>query len=562
MIDQPVSGRAVQPDVSRRAPEDTPVRLPVRPGLGRFLVLCSVFVCAACGLVYELALVALASYLTGDSVTQASIVLSVMVFAMGVGSLVAKRLRCQAVCCFGLIECLLALVGGGSVMALFAAFAWFGASRGVVVAFSLAIGVLIGAEMPLLMTLIQRIRAQDASNAVADLFAADYVGALVGGLAFPFLLLPLFGQLVGALLAGVVNVAAGGLLVLWLFRHDLTPSKRAALASVFAVVPALLGGAAVFSEPFEEAARRAVYGGEVRVAVHSDVQEIVLMEGGGGHGRQPGAAAHGPCGLELYLDGRLRVCGADEARYHQALVRPAMAAGRAERVLVLGGGDGLALREVLRHPDVEEVTLVELDSRVVSLARTDARLSALNDGSLDDPRVRVVIADAFRWLRAWPQEGEPPYDVVVSALPDARLAESVRLYSQEFYGLLSRALADDGRFAVHAGSVGGAGHAFWTVESTLRAAGLHPVPYAVDGRTSGFPADTDRGQQEAAAGPHPADWGFLLASPGAVPPLGLGAGASGPGALTRADLDRAAASAERLRIPGLPPSTLLHPRYG
>ncbi|MEU1021580.1 spermidine synthase, partial [Streptomyces sp. NPDC005904] len=185
---------------------DSTVRLPVSPRAGRFLVLVGVFVCAACGLVYELELVALAAYLIGDSVTQASVVLSVMVFAMGIGSLLAKRLRRRAALGFGLIEAALALVGGCSAMALYAAFAWTGdrgevwagGSRPLVVAFSLAIGVLIGAEVPLLMVLIQRIRRQDAGGAVADLFAADYVGALVGGLAFPFLLLPVFGQLTGA----------------------------------------------------------------------------------------------------------------------------------------------------------------------------------------------------------------------------------------------------------------------------------------------------------------------------------------------------------------------------
>ncbi|GAA4677267.1 polyamine aminopropyltransferase [Streptomyces chumphonensis] len=560
MIDQPVSGRAVQPDRSRPAPEEIPLRLPVRPGLGRFLVLCAVFVCAACGLVYELALVAMASYLTGDSVTQASIVLSVMVFAMGVGSLLAKRLRCRAVACFGMIECVLALVGGGSVMALYAAFAWFGASGPVLVAFSLAIGVLIGAEMPLLMTLIQRIRAQDAGGAVADLFAADYVGALVGGLAFPFLLLPVFGQLTGALLVGVVNVLAGGLLVLWLFRHDLGPRQRAGLLLVFTAVLSLLGTGAGCAGPFEEAARRAVYGGSVRVAVHSDVQEIVLTDARGS-GRHAGAA-NGPCGLELYLDGRLRVCGGDEARYHQALVRPAMAAGPHARVLVLGGGDGLALREVLRHPDVAEVTVVDIDPEVVALARSDPRLRALNEGAFTDPRARVVTADAFEWLRSRARTAEPPYDVIVSGLPDPRPAESARLYSQEFYGLLARALSPDGRFAVHAGSVSGAGRVFWTVEATLRAAGLRPVPYAVDGRASVFPAGTDRVQRAGAPAGHPADWGFLLAAPGAAPPLLLDAAEPRPRAFDAADLAHAAATAERQRRTGLAPSTLLHPRYG
>lgn len=137
----------------RRAPARRPE--PPRETV-RFPVLAVVFVCAACGLVYELELVALASYLIGDSVTQASVVLSVMVFAMGVGSLLAKRLRCRAAVGFGLVEAGLALVGGCSAMVLYAAFAWLGESRYVLVAFSLAIGVLIGAEIPLLMSLIQR----------------------------------------------------------------------------------------------------------------------------------------------------------------------------------------------------------------------------------------------------------------------------------------------------------------------------------------------------------------------------------------------------------------------
>lgn len=199
-----------------------PAALPVRPRTGRLLVLATVFVCAACGLVYELELLALGSYLIGDSVTQASVVLSVMVFAMGVGSLLAKRLRRRPAFGFAVIEAGLALLGGLSAMALYASFAWLGESRPALVAFSFAIGVLIGAEIPLLMVLIQRIRRQDAGGAVADLFAADYVGALVGGLAFPFLLLPVLGQLTGAMLTGTVNAVVGAGLVLWLFRRDLS----------------------------------------------------------------------------------------------------------------------------------------------------------------------------------------------------------------------------------------------------------------------------------------------------------------------------------------------------
>ncbi|MFI1964266.1 polyamine aminopropyltransferase [Streptomyces pathocidini] len=613
MIDPPVAlpgrraGRAVARHVKRRtarprrdpAPEsaepDTeaggadpegPAPLPVSPGIGRFLVLAAVFVCAACGLVYELELVALASYLTGDSVTQASVVLSVMVFAMGLGSLLAKRLRWRPAVGFGLVEAVLALVGGASAMALYAAFAWFGQSRPVLVAFSLAIGVLIGAEVPLLMTLIQRVSRQDAGGTVADLFAADYVGALVGGLAFPFLLLPLLGQLSGALLTGAVNAAAGGAMVLWLFRRDLTRRSRWLLIGVNVLVLALLAAGTVFAAPFERAAREAVYGADVRVAVRTDVQEVVVT------GSRPAPS------FALFLDGRLRVSGRDERRYHEALVHPAMA-GAHRRVLVLGGGDGLALREVLRHRGVRSVTVVELDPGVVRLARTDPGLSRLNEHAFEDRRVRVVAADAFDWLRGQGRSGMAAdaregsyagggsYDVVVSDLPDPGITASTKLYSQEFYGLARRALAPGGRLAVHAGALSSRPRAFWTVDATLRSAGLRTAPYRIGGRLPGFPGGPDR---FSGAGSAPRDWGFILATAeerpggersegtrtvrartvragldgggprGERPPLLRLSGPS-PRTLTPAALRSAARAAERGRLTGLPPSTLMHPRY-
>ncbi|MZD06618.1 spermidine synthase, partial [Streptomyces sp. SID5785] len=281
------------------APDRARVPLPVTPGTGRFLVLLGVFVCAACGLVYELELVALASYLMGDSVTQASVVLSVMVFAMGLGSLAAKRLRYRAAAGFGMVEAVLALVGGCSAIALYAVFAWTGdwggawrdGPRFLLVGFSLAIGVLIGAEVPLLMVLIQRIRRQDPGGAVADLFAADYVGALVGGLAFPFLMLPMLGQLTGALLTGVVNAVAGGALVLGLFRRDLSVRSRRLLLVANLTVLGVLAGAWLQVDSFEQAAREALFGAPVRIAQRSGEQEVVLT------GEADGAPG-------LFVDGR------------------------------------------------------------------------------------------------------------------------------------------------------------------------------------------------------------------------------------------------------------------
>ncbi|MEV4936438.1 polyamine aminopropyltransferase [Streptomyces zaomyceticus] len=548
------------PERVRRAPARRPE--PPRETV-RFPVLAVVFVCAACGLVYELELVALASYLIGDSVTQASVVLSVMVFAMGVGSLLAKRLRCHAAVGFGLVEAGLALVGGCSAMVLYAAFAWLGESRYVLVAFSLAIGVLIGAEIPLLMSLIQRDgrpgrtgrkapvgEEDDAAGTVADLFAADYVGALVGGLAFPFLLLPWLGQLTGALVTGAVNAVAGGGLVLWVFRRDLTARSRALLVAVNVSVLAVLATATVLVDDFEQAARRAVYGERVRVAVHTELQEVVVTGG-----------REGP--PDLFLDGRLRVAGQDEYRYHEALVHPAMNGAHAD-VLIVGGGDGMAAREALRYPGVRSLTVVELDPGVVRLARTDPALAALNAQAFRDRRVRVVHADAFHWLRGAADRVQERYDVVVSDLPDPGITPSTKLYSEEFYGLVAQVLTPSGRFAVHAGSVADRPRTYWTVDATLRAAGFATRPYSASGRTPGFSAGPDRADRTSGTDRGPGDWGFLLALPGSRPPaLGLAPDAPRLRSLGEDTLRAAARRAERGRgAAAPPPSTLVHPRYG
>ncbi|MFF8383929.1 polyamine aminopropyltransferase [Streptomyces kanasensis] len=546
MLEAPASPTAAPPSSEDAAPG------PPGPRAGRPLVLAAVFVCAACGLVYELQLVALASYLIGDSVTQASVVLAVMVFAMGVGSLLAKRLRRRAAVGFGLLEAVLALVGGCSGLALHASFAWLGGARHTLVVLSLVTGVLIGAEIPLLMTLIQRVspRArQDADGTVADLFAADYVGALVGGLAFPFVLLPWLGQLTGALLTGVVNAVVGGAIVLWLFARDLSGRERLLLVCVNAAVLGLLAVAALLVEDFERAARHAVYGAHVRVAVRTSVQEVVLT-----------GTRHGP--PDLYLDGRLRISGGDGYRYHQALVHPAMR-GRHTRVLVLGGGDGLAAREVLRYADVAHVTVVEVDPGVVRLARTDPALARLNAHAYDDPRLRVVHADAFRWLRTAPRTA--PYDVVVADLPHPGSTAGAKLHSQEFYGLTARVLAAGGRLAVHAGPVAARPSVYWTVEATLRAAGFATRPYAVTDRPTG-PAGGPGRAPDGSARP-PRDWGLLLAAPASSrrpgpPALAPAPGAPARDAPTQGALAAAARRAERTRVPALPPSTLTHPRYG
>ncbi len=282
------------------------------------------------------------------------------------------------------------------------------------------------------------------------------------------------------------------------------------------------------------------------MAVQTGVQELVLT----------GPSTGSPRSLDLYLDGRLRVSGYDEYRYHEALVHPAMTGPHA-RVLVLGGGDGLAAREVLRYPDVVSVTVVELDPGVVELARTDPMLSALNGRAYEDPRLGVVSEDAFGWLRG--PAARARFDVIVSDLPDPGITPSTKLYSQEFYGLAARALNPGGRIAVHAGPLSTRPRTYWTVESTLRAAGLRTTPYSAGGRLSGFAAGPDR--TLGAADAPPQDWGFVLARRDRVPELRVDRDTPALRAVSTRGLQDAARDAARSRLPGLPPSTLPHPRY-
>ncbi|WP_439955781.1 polyamine aminopropyltransferase [Nocardia sienata] len=511
-----------QADETGRAAGPAP---PITGRLARSALLTTVFVCAACGLVYELSLVTLGSYLIGDTATQASITLSVMVCAMGVGALAAKPLRHRAATAFVVVELALALVGGLSVLGLYAAYAWLDLYTAALVAASCVIGALVGAEIPLLMEMLQRIRKQEAGSAVADLFAADYVGALLGGLAFPFLLLPVFGQIRGSLIVGVVNAVAGLVLVLIWFRVDLSHLVKSVLGAVTLLVAAVLVGSYVYADRFEATAQQALFAYPIVWQRQTEYQKIVLTES---------VSPFGTRDTRLFLNGDLQFSSVDEYRYHEAMVHPTLAGPRRD-VLVVGGGDGLALREILEYPDVESVTLVELDPAVIELARTDPRLTELNRNSFADPRVQVVTADAFSWLRT----ARADYDAVIVDLPDPDQTSIAKLYSTEFYAMTARVLAPGGTMVVQAGSPFFAPHSYWCIAATVRTSGLHILPYHVDVPSFG-------------------DWGFVQATGDPEPRLAL----DPPAPLRSMDessLRAATIFAPDRRDTGEQPSTLMHP---
>lgn len=490
-------------------------------------LLATVFVVASCGLVYELALITLGSYLVGNTATQASIVLAVMVFAMGLGALAAKPLQRRPALAFAVVELALAVLGGFSVLILYAAFAWTSLYNLPLVVIAFAIGLLVGAEIPLLMELLQRIRTQAAGSAVADLNAADYLGGLIGGLAFPFVLLPVFGQIQGALLVGAVNAVAGIVLVFTVFRPDLSKAGRQLLAVAAGGIALLLAVAFVYTDRFEVAARQALYADPIVYSEDTPYQQIVLTESAGPFGDQD---------FRLYLNGDLQFSSVDEYRYHEALVHPVMDGPR-EDVLVLGGGDALAVREILRYDDVESVTLVDLDPAVTELARSFDDLVELNGGALSDPRVEAVNEDAFTWLR----EHSGEFDTIVVDMPDPDATETAKLYSVEFYAMAAAHLNETGRMVVQGGSPYFAPKTYWTIAATLEEAGYEPAPYQVSVPSFG-------------------DWGFLaVGADGAAPELSLDETVGDFRSLTPELLEAAQVfPPDRARM-DMRPSTLMHP---
>ncbi len=137
------------------APPETAAAAPALGRRSRVLLLAAVAACAACGLVYELALLTLSASLTGGGITETSLIVAGFVAALGLGALAAKPLLTRAAPAFVAVEVVLGLVGGVSAAALYVAFTFLGSSTWVLVLATAAIGMLVGAEVPLLMTLLQ-----------------------------------------------------------------------------------------------------------------------------------------------------------------------------------------------------------------------------------------------------------------------------------------------------------------------------------------------------------------------------------------------------------------------
>jgi spermidine synthase len=421
----------------------------------QWLLLVAVFVIATCGLIYELVAGTLASYLLGDSVTQFSTIIGVYLFSMGIGSFISRYFHTGLLQLFIRIELLVGLIGGFSAAILFVVFPLASSFRIILYSIVGLTGILVGLEIPLLMRILKD--KVEFKELVSRVFTFDYIGALLASLIFPLLLVPHLGLIRTSLFFGILNIAIG-----WYLAHYFAREIRQAVVlkatAIFLLLLEVI--AFVFSENIMAYSETMTFNDQVVYATSSPYQRIVITR----NKRE----------LRLFLNGNLQFSSFDEYRYHEALVHPALSSVRdPEKVLVLGGGDGLAIREILKYPAVKKITLVDLDAVMTKLFSSQEILKKINGSSLSHPKVTVHNEDAFMWLR----KNTELFDAVIIDFPDPSSFSIGKLYSSVFYRLLKNSLKDNGVMVVQSTSPYVAPKSFWCIDTTLRSVGFYTRPY-------------------------------------------------------------------------------------
>ena len=440
------------------------------------LLLLSVFAIATCGLVYELIAGTLASYLLGDSVTQFSTIIGAYLFAMGIGSWLSRYINRDLLSTFVKIELLIGLVGGSAAAILFIVFEHVMSFRIPLYGIVSVIGVLVGIEIPLLLRILKN--QFEFKDLVSQIFTFDYVGALFASILFPLILVPHVGLIRSGFMFGMVNVAVA-LWLLYRFGDEVqhaSAHKAAGITTLFALLVGFVYGQSIMG-----IAESSMFPDQVIYSTSTPYQRIVITKA--------------PHDLRLFLNNNLQFSSRDEYRYHEALVHPGLASVReARHVLILGGGDGLAAREVLKYPSIEDVTLVDLDPAMTKLFSSNDLLASLNKHVFLSPKMHVINADAFLWVKEHKDELEKkPYDFIIADFPDPSNYSIGKLYTETFFRLLHDIIAEDGVLVVQSTSPYIAPKAYWCVANTIKASGFMVAPYHVYVPSFG-------------------EWGFVLAS--------------------------------------------------
>ena len=451
------------------------------------ILVISVFIAGLCSLIYELLIATTASYFEGDSITQFSVTIGLYMAFMGVGSFISRFFTKKLIIKFISVELLLSLLGGISIPSLYLIFAHSEAFYFYKIVFTSLIAILIGLEIPLLLRLMKKY--YPLKENISNILSLDYLGAVTATLLFPFLLFPFLGTFKTSLFFGLVNIGLV-FLNLFIFYSEIQKINEKIFSKLFiaSIATTLLLVTGILSANFLiRSWTGEFYQDKVIYMKRSPYQSIVLTKYKND--------------LRMYLNGNLQLSSIDEYRYHESLVHiPMELLKKRSKILVLGGGDGLVVRELLKYPEVETIHLVDLDDKVIQLARENHHLLRLNQDSLNSHKVKVHIQDAFNFLRyslkykeRGGQKNHQKFDLIIADLPDPSHISLAKLYTYEFYKLVQKNLRLGGIFVTQATSPFHARNAFWCIRQAISQAGFQTYPYHLNV-------------------PSFAEWGFIMAS--------------------------------------------------
>jgi spermidine synthase len=429
------------------------------------ILLASLLILSACAILYELLISTVSTYLLGSSVLHFSVTIGLFLSFLGVGSWLSKFLNEPLLPRFIFIELLLGLVGGFSALILYLGNAYFEAYYGLLFTTTALVGTLAGMEIPLLTRLLEK--TESLRTLIAHVLTFDYLGALVASLAFPLILLPIFGTMRTAFVVGLLNWSVG-IFNLIVFKNELKDAIYLKLMSIFVGVVLIIG----FFSSFElmRFSDDLAYQDEIILTKQTPYQRLVVTQWNDD--------------IRLFLNGNLQFSSVDEYRYHEALTFiPMIAAQKSDmKILILGGGDGLALRDIWKIDSllttqktgsVESVDLVDLDKEMVDLAQTNPHFTRLNNNALKHPKVKCHYEDAFNFVK----KTTTRYDVILIDLPDPSDPSLGKLYSKEFYTLLTHCIAAEGVIVTQSTSPFFAREPFWCINHTLKAVFPQVLPY-------------------------------------------------------------------------------------
>ncbi len=419
------------------------------------LKLC-LFATGLSGIVAEYVLSTLATYFLGNSVLQWTMIVSIMLFSMGLGARITKMIEKNLLEKFIWIEMGLSILASFVSLITYTVATYTIYTGAAIYSLSIIIGLLIGMEIPLVIRINDEFEALKVN--VSSMMENDYYGSLLGGVFFAFVGLPFLGLTYTPFILGFINYSVAIILlsVLW---KDMEHTLRQRLATANVVVFVILIGGMLSADSVIAHGEEMRYKDKVIFSKQTKYQKIVITQAGSDYW--------------LYINGNQQLSTVDEVMYHEPLVHPIMKLHpNPIDVLILGGGDGCAAREVLKYETVKNITLVDLDPEMTRLALEHPVMSEINSHALENEKVHVINQDGFTFL----EKGMHYYDIIIVDLPDPKSVELGRLYSYEFYKLCHKALRPNGLMVTQAGSPYFAARAFKCINRTIQKAGFSTVP--------------------------------------------------------------------------------------